>query len=297
LRVLVLHNPTAGDEKHSEESLRALIERAGHEVRFRSVKEPDWEHALDDGLDLVVAAGGDGTVRKVFRLLAGMEIPVTILPLGTANNIARSLGLKDGDPEWFVPGWNAGETRSYDIAALSSDGAEAPFVESAGAGLFADVIVRADRDRTEYGDKVEKGLRMLHASLAEGRLLGCAVELDGDAISEDLIGLELLNVSYAGPGIPLAPAADPGDGALDVALIRPGDAGPLIAYVEERLAGSSPRAPDYEVRRATEVVLRLPEGTPVHTDDEVVVQDCTSAVTAPSRGAGRGPASDRLAAG
>ena len=57
-----------------------------------SIKEEDWEKALSEPVDRVVIAGGDGTVSRLAPWLAGRKIPFCILPLGTANNCARSLG-------------------------------------------------------------------------------------------------------------------------------------------------------------------------------------------------------------
>ena len=269
MRVLLLHNPTAGDEEHSRDTLVSALEAAGHGVVWQSTKESDWERALLDGAELVVAAGGDGTVRKVFRQLAGTDVPATILPVGTANNIARSLGFAADEPLSNVHGWSRGRMVAYDIATLTSSRGEAPFVESAGAGLFADALARAENEEQEASDKIEKGLRTLLKSLAECRPLPWTLELDGDRLADELVGIEVMNVSEAGPRIPLAPKADPCDGALDVVPIRSGDADHLRAYAEVRLAGASPEPPTFEVRRAVEIAFELPPGCPVHVDDEL----------------------------
>src|SRR5688572_15501512 len=91
LRVLLMHNPTAGGEVHSPEALIAIVEAAGHDVVWQSIKDSGWKEVLKEPADLVVVAGGDGTVRKVFIELAGRGVPATLLPVGSANNIARSL--------------------------------------------------------------------------------------------------------------------------------------------------------------------------------------------------------------
>ena len=269
LRVLVLHNPTAGDEEHSRDSLHRVLDDAGHDVVVRSLKEPGWEGAMDRGADLVVAAGGDGTVRKVFRELAGKNVQVTILPLGSANNIARSLGFEVDDPGRLVKGWAAARPQRYDIPTLSHRKDKTPFVESAGAGLFADIIARAEEDESGDDDKVATGLRMLLESIEAGPLFPITFELDGERWSDEVAGVELMNVSYAGPQIPLAPAADPGDGALDVVHISADDARHLRDYAEARLAGDRSEPPKLQVRRATQAAVEVPAGCRVHVDDEV----------------------------
>jgi diacylglycerol kinase family enzyme len=70
LRVTLIHNPTAGDDKQpSRGQLKALIREAGHDVRYQSVREKGWSRVLEKKADLVAVAGGDGTVGRVARRL------------------------------------------------------------------------------------------------------------------------------------------------------------------------------------------------------------------------------------
>jgi diacylglycerol kinase (ATP) len=272
LRVLLMHNPTAGDEDHDSRSLSATLEAAGHEVAWKSMKDSDWELALDERADLVVAAGGDGTVGKVFRQLAGRSVPVTIFPVGTANNIARSLGFEYDDPAQLIRGWADGRTQPCDIGSLSSPIGEERFVESAGGGLFANVLRRAENDehKNPGEDKIEEGLHMLRENIARARALPWRLRLDGEDVFDDLVALEVMNMREAGPRIPLAPQADAGDGLLEVVSLRAEDAEVLATYVEARLDGRPADEPRFEVRRAHEVVLQPPPGCPLHFDDELL---------------------------
>jgi diacylglycerol kinase (ATP) len=111
VRVTLMHNPTAGDEEHSPEQLTAVLQDAGHEVLYQSVKEDGWPDALGARAELVVVAGGDGTVAKVFKELVGRDLPVALLPLGSANNVARTLGLAGDAPMRFVAAWKGGRIR------------------------------------------------------------------------------------------------------------------------------------------------------------------------------------------
>ena len=64
MRILLIHNPKAGDRKHSKKQLMAGLTRCGHQTLYQSIKERGWKKALKKPVDLVIAAGGDGTVRK-----------------------------------------------------------------------------------------------------------------------------------------------------------------------------------------------------------------------------------------
>src|SRR5262245_38892601 len=93
VHVTLMHNPKAGSGSPSKKALVAQLEHAGHRVDSYSTKDKDFIRGLESPGDLVVIAGGDGTVRKVALRLIGRNVPIAILPLGTANNIAKALGL------------------------------------------------------------------------------------------------------------------------------------------------------------------------------------------------------------
>src|ERR671936_662709 len=93
MRILLIHNPKAGDCKHSKQQLITALTRCGHQTLYESTKKRGWKKAFKKPVDLVIAAGGDGTVRKIAWQVMGSGIPLAILPLGTANNLARSLGF------------------------------------------------------------------------------------------------------------------------------------------------------------------------------------------------------------
>ena|SRR5436190_3226949 len=93
MQIVLIHNPKAGDRRHSKKELIAALTDLGHQVLYRSTKKHGWKKALEKSSDLVIAAGGDGTVAKIAWRIMNTGIPLTILPLGTANNLARSLGF------------------------------------------------------------------------------------------------------------------------------------------------------------------------------------------------------------
>src|SRR5438094_9339377 len=112
MRILLLHNPKAGREEHEGEELLAALKKAGHKVVYQSSKKKGIKKALKKKMDLVLAAGGDGTVGKIATYLVDRKIPLSVLPLGMANNLARMLGfhrsaraliaqLEQGEPGGF----------------------------------------------------------------------------------------------------------------------------------------------------------------------------------------------------
>lgn len=104
--VALMHNPDAGNKNHKRAELMTLLRDAGFKPRYQSTNG-NYDQALARPGDFIIAAGGDGTVRKIAKHLVGSGTPLAILPLGTANNIATSLGI-------------AGETRDLIVALASA---------------------------------------------------------------------------------------------------------------------------------------------------------------------------------
>ena len=96
MRATLIHNPGAGDDRQpTGRQIEVLMKEAGYKVRYQSTKEKGWTKVLKKEADFVVVAGGDGTVSKVARRLIGTGVPIAVLPVGTANNISRTLGIAD----------------------------------------------------------------------------------------------------------------------------------------------------------------------------------------------------------
>jgi diacylglycerol kinase (ATP) len=236
VRVTLMHNPTAGDEEHSREGLTSLLTDAGHDVRYQSVKDDGWEAALAGPIDLVVVAGGDGTVRRVFKQLAGSAVAAAVLPFGSANNVARTLGLADEDSARLARAWHDGSRRPYDIGEVDSVLGLTRFVESMGGGIFAELLVQAeDRDDDlDPQEGEERGLELLESVVGDAQEQPWALELDGRELTGEFLAVEVMNIREIGPNVPLAPDASPRDGLVDVVLVGREERQLLTAHLRAR---------------------------------------------------------------
>jgi len=248
MRVALVHNPKAGDNSRLDgRELRKLIRAAGHEVTSRTAKSRHLAALLDDAPDLVAIAGGDGTVAKVATMMAGTDIPLATLPIGTANNIARTLGVADIAVHDQVVGWNEWTRTPFDIGLARGPWGTRHFVESVGAGLVAWSIPKADaHPKLESLEAVSERLafarRMLAQRLKKTPLVRCEAMLDGEDISGDYVLFEAMNIRAVGPNLELAPRADPGDGLLDVVTLSSSQGEEL----RKALADGANLAPDHD---------------------------------------------------
>lgn len=282
--LLIVFNPTAGSADASPDRLERAVRRYGHDVRIVTTDDDRWTDAITEG-SVVVAAGGDGTVRRVALAVAGTGVPFTVLPLGTANNIARAFGLDPNDLDGIIAAWGAGSLveAQLDVPTFAAGAYGGRFVEAVGAALVADVahiVEQRQADGTALGS-MEDGLRALLDHLLTLDPRHWRIEVDGQDLSGDLLAVEVLNTPTIGPGLRLADS-DPSDGEIDVAIIGPRHRERLIEQTARRLDGDTdPVTGDLDIHRGTSITVHPPAGVRVHRDDHhwVPSDTCTLHVT------------------
>jgi diacylglycerol kinase (ATP) len=273
MKISLVHNPTAGDGQDVDDVI-ALLTDAGNEVRHRSSKD-DWKKLLQDPGDLVVAAGGDGTVRKVAVAVAERDLPFAVLPIGTANNIAKTLGLV-GDARSLVRSWSDEDARPFDIGEVTAGEQSRQFVEAVGGGWFAELIAHGAKVEDELmlvGRETDRALHLLAALLRRSKPMAWRIVADGEDLSGDYLAVEVANIRFVGPNVPLAIEADPTDGLFDVVLVSEADRDPIVDYLEGQHRLASGVMPSLRTARAARVSLVAPAGTRFHVDDREWPED------------------------
>src|SRR6266478_1498650 len=177
-----------------------------------STKEPGLKKALKKPTDLVLAAGGDGTTAKVASRLVDSGIPLSVLPLGTANNLARALGFV-ASPEEIIARLEGGRKQVFDVGLATGPWGGRYFFEGAGGGLLADYVRAAKKEekKNRKAEKLSKEQQMARHSALLRRMLHdyparqWKIEIDGKDIAGRYVLWEAMNISSAGPALHLAP--------------------------------------------------------------------------------------------
>jgi diacylglycerol kinase family enzyme len=220
MRVALLHNTSAGSEDHTDAELIDNIRRAGHEVAHVVARVKDLTAALHRGAcDIVVVAGGDGTVGRAACELSGWQIPLSILPLGTANNTARALDLARS-PKKLIKSWHKASAVPFDLAFLDDGAVRARFAEAVGWGVFPATVERAKR-RPSSGSRrheLKQDRKLFRSCVSKAPARFYAIDIDGRDCSGEYVLVEAVNVPFIGPQLKLSPRSDPGDGVLELIL-------------------------------------------------------------------------------
>jgi len=222
--IALFHNPSAGDSDHGKDYLLNVIRNEGYDCQYISVKEKNWKQ-VPEGTDWIAVAGGDGTVRKMILFMDTQpatikKIPIGILPMGTANNIAKTLGMQ-GAPEALVKSWGKKST-AFDTARIKCGAKKWIMGEGAGAGLFPSHIIKMQN--SDGGDEAAAAKLLRDRNTITDGVRAYApfdaqVEIDGIEHKGSFLMIEIMNIRSIGPNIGLAPNAEVNNGLLDIVLV------------------------------------------------------------------------------
>jgi diacylglycerol kinase family enzyme len=270
--VVLLHNENAGDETWSRKRLVKLVRAAGFKPRYFELREALGKPSLLEKGKFVIVAGGDGSIRKAAIRLMGRKVALAPLPLGTANNIARSLGLPR-DPEKIAAGWDKPRRRLLDMGVATGPWGSRYFIEGMGLGLISGMMDVLAMIEDASAMSLKKARYRLHRAACVAAALAhvmppfrSRLALDGVDVSGEFLVLEILNIRHAGPALELAPNANPSDRHFDIVAVTAHQRRRLIAAIDDRLAEvDAPR--NLATRRARKVRFTPAEKCELRIDD------------------------------
>jgi diacylglycerol kinase (ATP) len=267
-RIRVIWNPKAGSKagvptnSASEAQLRDLMTRhgLGDELLVSGSEEEAIaaaRDAVENGYDVVVAAGGDGTVSSLAFQLLRTATALGILPLGSAMNVARSLGIPR-DLEEAAAILEQGPVRSIDIGEANGQ----PFLEVGSVGLNAAIFGEAHRfDKGEYSSFFS-----LIATVVRFRPARMRIVMDGRIVTTRALMIAVANAPFTGIGFTIAPDARLDDGFLDVRVFDHFSKWELIRHFASIVAGRRAYSPKIRTYRSARVRIEARHPRPVRVD-------------------------------
>lgn len=266
-RALLMVNPRARQGGAPLDGVRALLE-TGLDLLEAPMPPPgeisDTLRARAADLDLVVIGGGDGTLNAAASGLYDTQLPLAVLPLGTANDFARTLGIPP-DPLAAARLVLEGASRSIDLGDVNGH----PFLNVASIGFSADLAAGLTREaKRRFG---VLGYAIVAARLlVQSRLFTAYIEHDNTVETVKTLQVSVGNGRHYGGGMTVEASATAEDGRLDFYSLEVDHWWRLLALLPSLRAGTQGQWDDVRAFRTTEVVVRTNRTRPVNTDGELV---------------------------
>ncbi|HWM24497.1 MAG TPA: diacylglycerol kinase family protein [Chthoniobacterales bacterium] len=269
----IILNPAAGSVKDADalmERLRSLPATTLKITSKRGSTSRFARAALKRGCDLIVAAGGDGTLNELINGIgeASGNARVGLIPLGTGNDFARTLGIPT-DLDQCIELLLAGHTSAIDLVRVTSD--RARYFVNVSAGGFSGLMNEKLTPELKKSWGPLAYLRCAAAALPELRAYRTQIALDDkETISESLYNVIIANGRYVAGGIPVAPEASPDDGLLDLVLIPERPVADLAILAPQMLMGNHLSSASIIFRRAARISVNSKPGMWFNVDGELV---------------------------
>lgn len=266
----VLVNPAAG-RGSAARAAGPVVERlrAGHvevDVLAGSTADEAAElarRAVTEGVDTLVAVGGDGLVSVAQQAVAGTDVRLGIVPCGTGNDAARALGLPLADPAAAVDVVLAARTRVVDLGRVAGR----TFLAVLSSGFDSRVNERANR-MTWVRGPARYRVAML-AELGVFRPVPYRMELDRELLEVEAMLVAVGNGPSYGGGMRVCPAAQLDDGLLEVTVVLPLAIAPFLRLFPSVYRGEHVRSAAVLTRQVRRVSLAA-DGMTAYADGEPV---------------------------
>lgn len=220
---------------------------------------------VTDGVDVLVAAGGDGMVSLATDLCAGTSTAVAILPAGTGNDNARSLGVRRGAHALEV--LLADQRRDVDTLHLPD--LDRHVLSSVTSALDARISDRANRWPRIFGTATYSLSALVEIALLRRQPpLSYVLTVDGTPLALEALVVAPANMPFLGGGLELAPEADPADGLLDLVVITPVTPAEGLGLLRAVRTGRHTGHPAVSITRARQVRIEGPPDIVAQGDGE-----------------------------
>jgi diacylglycerol kinase (ATP) len=287
-RTCIIANPnagSAGELEHLREALGKLPNASLHVTEKEGDAREMAAQAVRSGADLVVAAGGDGTLNEVVNgLMESREgdperVHLGLLPLGTGNDFARSINVPT-DLDAAVAILETGRVQAVDVACATFAHQSRYFINVSAGGFSGVVSEKASEAKDRWGPLAY--LRAAVGTLPELQGFKCRITVNGtEELELDTYNIVIANGRFVAAGIPVAPGAKLDDGLLDI-MIAPAATLPQLALlIPQILLGRHTESDLLLFRKATRIKVESDPPMSFNVDGELIGDEPASFVVLP----------------
>ncbi len=274
MKTLFIINPVSGKGLGSTpkaiiQQIDAAYKTAGYEFEVRIWEDPDGlgkliDEAIEGDYEVVVAAGGDGTINEVARRLIGTDLALGVIPLGSGNGFARHLGISR-NPKIAISQLLEAEPRHVDLGDFGGK----TFINNAGIGLDAAV---AEEFKKANKRGFRSYLRLTGKAFFQFQKFDCKIVVDGEREYEctNLMLMDIANGPQWGNGAKIAPVSKIDDGFLEAVVMQKAKLFQIPRLIRLLFSGKIYRHPSIKyIRGKTFEIYRLTAGR-AHVDGEYI---------------------------
>lgn len=267
--ICFIYNPISGARKVGcfEELIRQNLDLDKFEYAMRETASPKdamrlASAAVRDDFDIIVAAGGDGTINEVVQGMGNSPVMLGIIPIGSGNGLARHLDIPL-EPEKAIRLINHLNIRTIDIATINGY----PFASIAGLGFDARVANKYKKlkRRGFYGY-----FKVVTREFFRYRASEYSLKFNGQQIKRRALLLSIANSNQFGYNTIIAPGAEPDDGLLDVVIMKKFPIGEIPRVIGLLFTGKIDHSPYIESFKTTEIFIVRKKGKRVNIDGEAI---------------------------
>lgn len=262
-------NPAAGrgEAARKKDMIIRALQQATPDIEVRITSAPGEARQIAreyrDSKQVVIAAGGDGTVHEVVNGLAGGSAVLGVIPIGSGNDFIKMLSLPK-NIDSAVEVIRADNRWKIDLGKINDEW----FSNGLGIGFDADVVVEANKIKRLRGFLIY--LVAVLKTLRKFNNRQVKIKVDKAAVDKSIFMISVGNGSCQGGGFYLTPDARIDDGLLDFCVFDALNTTQIIRNLVKVFFGTHTRLPQVNVIQTTEMIIEAAEGIPVHADGEML---------------------------
>lgn len=269
-RALLLINPNSRRGAEASDTMPEKLQQGGLDVRVEQFSSPDeaGPHILErrDEIDCVVVAGGDGTLNAVSSALTETGLPMGILPMGTANDLARTLGIPN-DLDQAAEIVIQGRTRRIDLGMANDQ----PFFNVASMGLSVELAAQLGHETKRRWGRLGYAFAALKV-LANARPFRAWISSDGTETKVRTLQIAVGNGRHYGGGNVVEKTATIDDARLDLYSLEMRNVWKLALMLRTFRTGEHGIWSEVRNERGTEFDIRTRRPRSINTDGEVTTR-------------------------
>ena len=265
-RALLIVNPKARNGKGFSADMRAILERGGISLVEKTAKSDETISDVILGnrdVDLVIVGGGDGTLNAAAKGLMETKLPLAILPLGTANDFARTIGIP-ADPTEATRQLLNYQQLPIDLGEVNGH----LYFNVASIGFSAELAQKLSADAKKKWGKLGYAIAASRI-LMRSELFTAYLEHDGITEKIKTLQVSVGNGKFYGGGMAVEKDAAIDDGKLDFYSLEVDHWWKLLRLLPSLRQGTQSKWDDVRAFPTTEVIIRTKKPRPVNTDGEL----------------------------